>query len=156
MESGDSIQTDMDRNDQYGFFSNLLNLWDWGAPVRKKSCSGGSYREIGLGDRLVLFDLRRGARKADRPFAQDQVSVSKVEGHFQVLLHQHDGQSLAAQPANGGNDLFHNQRRQTFRRLVEEQDGGVGHERAGDRQHLLLAPRELRAKVALALLEAGK
>ena len=46
--------------------------------------------------------------------------------------------------------------RQPFRGLVEQQERRVGHERASDRQHLLLAAGELVAHVGAPLPQAGK
>ena len=51
-------------------------------------------------------------------------------------------------------DLGPDQRRQALGRLVEDQEPGVGHQGTADRQHLLLAARELAAHVALALAQA--
>ena len=44
-------------------------------------------------------------------------------------------------------DLLHDQRRQALRRLVEHQQLRVEQQRAGDRQHFLLAARKLAALV---------
>ena len=50
--------------------------------------------------------------------------------------------------------LLDDDRRQALGRLVEQQQLRVEHQRAGDRQHLLLAARELVAEVGAALGEA--
>ena len=50
-------------------------------------------------------------------------------------------------------DLGAHQRRQALGRLVEDQQARIGHERAADREHLLLAARQLRAEIALALAQ---
>ena len=55
---------------------------------------------------------------------------------------------------DGAPDLLGDQRRQPLGRLVDEDQVGVGHQRAADRQHLLLAAGELVAAVAAPLGEA--
>src|SRR5439155_18451271 len=52
--------------------------------------------------------------------------------------------------------LFDDDRRQALERLVEQQELRISHQGAGDRQHLLLAARELVAHVDAALGEARK
>ena len=51
-------------------------------------------------------------------------------------------------------DLLDEDRRQAHRRLVEEEDLGLGHQRAADREHLLLAARQRPGLLRLAFLEA--
>ncbi len=51
-------------------------------------------------------------------------------------------------------DLRDDERREAFGRLVEDQQARVGHQRAADREHLLLAARELLAAVAEPLGQA--
>ena len=46
--------------------------------------------------------------------------------------------------------------RQAFDRLVEQQHSRIEHQRAADRQHLLLAAGELVAEIAAALLQPRK
>ena len=50
-------------------------------------------------------------------------------------------------------DLLDDERRQAERRLVEQQEARPAHQRARDREHLLLAARQRAAALALALLE---
>ena len=53
-------------------------------------------------------------------------------------------------------DLRADQRRQALGRLVEDQEARVGHQRAPDRQHLLLAARQLVAEMCRAARRAGE
>src|SRR5216684_2570258 len=73
---------------------------------------GPSVSEIGAADGVVLFELGGGSRHHDPAGLEEVGVVGEVEGHRRVLLHQEDAHALL---------------------LVE---------RPGDRQHLLLAPRE--------------
>ena len=57
-----------------------------------------------------------------------------------VLLDDQDGEAvLLVQRANGVEDLTRDQGRKTERRLVQEQEARAAHQRAADREHLLLA-----------------
>src|SRR3984885_9730808 len=73
--------------------------------------------------------------------------------------------SLSAGPAQapspGGadhdlKDLVDNQRRETERRLVEQQQLGVAHQRPADRQHLLLAAGKPTGRLPVSLAEDRK
>ena len=50
----------------------------------------------------------------------------------------------------------HDQLRQPFGGFIEDDQFGVWHQRAANRQHLLLAARKLRIQVVQTLLEARK
>src|ERR1700733_792929 len=81
----------------------------------------------------------RGTLKHDGPSVQDVGVVRSVQRAVDVLLHEHDG------PVGGGHgddrvvDRVGDRGGQARGRLVEQQHGGLGHQRLGDRQHLLLA-----------------
>ena len=51
--------------------------------------------------------------------------------------------------------LFDHNWRKTFERLVQQQQRRIGHQRARDRQHLLLTAGQLIAQMAAALGERG-
>ena len=51
-------------------------------------------------------------------------------------------------------DVLDDQRRKAERRLVEQQQARLAHQRARDRQHLLLAARQGAGQLVLALLQA--
>ena len=53
-------------------------------------------------------------------------------------------------------DFFADERRKTLGRLIENEQSGIGHQRAADGEHLLLAARELVAAIAYPLAEARK
>ena len=53
-------------------------------------------------------------------------------------------------------DALDDHRRQAFGRLVEQQQLDAGAQDAGDRQHLLLAARQLGALARAALLQVGE
>ena len=62
--------------------------------------------------------------------------------------------SSAIMRRDRGGQFLDDDRRQAFQRLVEQQQRRIGHQRARDRQHLLLAAGELVAHVGAPLGEA--
>ena len=77
-------------------------------------------------------------------------------GQRQVLLHQQDRQPAPLELRDHPPHLAHQQRRQAFGRLVHQQQVGIGHERPADRQHLLLAARELVGAIGRPLAQPRK
>ena len=68
-----------------------------------------------------------------------------------VLLDDDDVQAFFFRHArNGAQQLFHDDGRQAFKGLVEQQQLGVQHQGAGHGQHLLFAAGQLVAKIAFA------
>ncbi len=62
--------------------------------------------------------------------------------------------SSAIMRRDRGGQFLDDDRREAFERLVEQQQRRVGHQRARDRQHLLLAAGQLIAHVAAPFLDA--
>ena len=102
--------------------------------------------------RLVPQRGRR-ALEHEAPGRQHVDLVGDGERELQVLLDQQDGVAAFAQPPHDLLDLQHQSRRQAFRRLVHQDELGVGHQRPSDRQHLLLAAAERTARMVDALAE---
>ena len=102
---------------------------------------------------FVVDELVRRGFVHDGALAHDVGVVGHAHGHAEVLLHQQDRLPGRLEPLDDPEDLVDDHRRQTLRRLVEEQQVGVGHERAGDREHLLLAAAQ---EVALVLAPLGQ
>ena len=74
-----------------------------------------------------------------------------------MLLDQEQRQVIfAPDPAEPGEERVDDHRREAFERLVHQQERRVAHQRAPDRQHLLLAAREVIAAVPAARGERGK
>src|SRR5262249_53046946 len=87
-------------------------------------------------------ELGRRPLDHDTAAVEDHDVVGHVEHELGVLLDQHDREPLGLQPPDRRHDLGDDLRRQPFRRLVHQQHAPVRHQRAPDRQHLLLAARE--------------
>ena len=71
-----------------------------------------------------------------------------------VLLDQQDGQAFLLQRADRFPQPLDDDRREPFRRLVHDQAIRIGHQRAADRQHLLLAARQRLGALVAALVQA--
>ncbi|GAB7538250.1 hypothetical protein BGC_44720 [Burkholderia sp. 3C] len=82
------------------------------------------------------------------------MAIGQLGADFQILLDQQDGHAGRLDQLELGHDLLDDHRRQPFDRLVEHQQARPVHQRAADRQHLLLAARKLRAAIAPPLLQA--
>jgi len=69
-----------------------------------------------------------------------------------VLLDDDGRQAFFARDAaDGRQQLLHDDRRQPFEGFVQQQQRRIQHQGTTDCQHLLFAPRQLRAQIALAL-----
>src|SRR5262245_31258561 len=105
---------------------------------------------------IPVLDLRPLAKSLGRPGPHDAPLLEAVVGVGEpregpdVLVDEQDRQALCLQAFDAPPDLGADQRRQSFRGLVEDEQAGIGHERAAQGQHLLLATRELAPHVALA------
>src|SRR5947207_1883800 len=111
--------------------------------------------EIELLDVLVLADRLRVALQHDPPVLHHVAVLRDLERHRRVLLgEQHGDMLLAVQAEDDVEDLLHEHRRQAHRGLVEQHELRPRHERAPDRDHLLLAARDVARLGGAPLLEA--
>src|SRR6266545_3118421 len=102
-----------------------------------------SVPQVCLANRLVLREL------AARPLERDAADLKHVgpargaQRELRVLLDDEHGEALLlVQLADDAEELAHDHRGKTQGGLVEEEQPGAGHERPGERQHLLLAAGE--------------
>ena len=82
--------------------------------------------------------------------------VRHAEGEREILLDEQDREPLALEILDDPADLADQEWRQALGGLVHQQELRVGHQRAGDGQHLLLATRQLARAVGAALAQARK
>src|SRR5689334_19848382 len=111
--------------------------------------------EIGGADLLLVEQLASASAQGDHPVDHDIAAVRELQGVKRVLLHEKDVELLL--PVEGLDDaeyLTSDERRQSQRGLVQQQEPGAAHQCARDRQHLLLAPGQGAAALIAALLEA--
>src|SRR6185436_13402116 len=95
----------------------------------------------------------RGRLGRDRARDHDQLPLGERGRDAEVLLDQQERQALALELPERLDHVLDDRRREPLRGLVHHHEARVRHERPPDREHLLLAARELRAAVALALGE---
>ena len=109
---------------------------------------------------ICVFTLASAASAADVPVHttwpfsittwRSAILVERIE----MLVDQQDRLTFALEPREAGPDLGADQRRQAFGRLIENEQLRIGHQRAADREHLLLAAGELVAHVGAPLGKA--
>src|SRR5262245_11871665 len=102
-----------------------------------------SVPEVGLADGLVLGQLPARALERDPTHLEHVRAARGAQRELRVLLDDEDGEPLLlVEVAEDPEDLPDDDRREPEGRFVEEQEKRPRHERAGDREHLLLAARE--------------
>ena len=77
-----------------------------------------------------------------------------MQRHVGVLLDQQDSDPLLVDLPDDLEDIAHDQRRQPQRRLIHHDELGAAHQRAGHRQHLLLAAGKGTGLLPVTLLQA--
>src|SRR5580692_4332932 len=102
----------------------------------------------------VGFQRGGGRDHGDAAAIENDDIVGDVEGELWALLHQHDGKPALLESADGRHHFGDDLRRQAFRRLVHQQHARIGHQRAADGEHLLLAAGEVTGELGAALGEA--
>ena len=86
----------------------------------------------------------------------DHGHVGDAEDGAGELLDHEDRHALSGDVGHEAVQLLHDERGEPHRQLVEQQDGRVGAEGAGHRQHLLLAARHGAGDLPDALLQPGE
>ena len=89
---------------------------------------------------------------------EDEGLVGDFEGQADVLLDEHDdGAGVVGDAADDGQEVLDDHRREAHAHLVDEEHLGLLHQRAGDREHLLLAARQgAGVRASTAAPSAGK
>src|SRR5215831_6481998 len=98
-----------------------------------------------------------GAGECDASGLHHITAMGKPQRVMGVLLDKEHSHILSfVDFADDTEDLPDDQRRQTERRFVEQQEARPAHQRPRDRQHLLLAAREGAATLSPALMQDRK
>src|SRR4029077_9177926 len=116
-----------------------MSIWSSGISM--------SHAEILVDYGVVHLQLRSEGVMAHRAFLDEIDPPARCEGQRHVLLDEKDGDALVSQDADDLQNLRHHARHQPFGRLVQQDDLGLQHHRPGDRQHLLLTPRQRTAEL---------
>src|SRR5882724_5726107 len=117
---------------------------------------------LGRQAQVLAQPLGRARDVGDRPLVDDAARGQHVdvvrdgEGEAHVLFDEQNRVTVGAQAAQDLLELRHDDGRQPFRRLVHQDEPRVRHERAADRQHLLLAARQVPGALAGALGQVGE
>ena len=111
--------------------------------------------EVGGLDRRVLGELGAGALADDLARLEDVGAVGPLERLGGVLLDEQHGGALLVDLRDDVEDLLDELGRQPHRRLVQQQQLRVGHQRAADGQHLLLAAGHRAGDLRSALRRGG-
>src|SRR5687767_1749807 len=112
--------------------------------------------EVALPESAVGVECGRRAFPCDTAALDDGVAVGELYQPLDVLVDHQDGLASAAQPPEAAPDFLAHERREPFGRFIQDQEVRVRDERAADREHLLLAARELVALVLLAFCQFWK
>src|SRR6266545_2721708 len=83
----------------------------------------------------------------------EEVPIGERRDEPEVLLDEDDRVAALLQGANGAAERLDDHRREPLGDLVEEQEARPGPEDAREREHLLLAPGQPRARAAAPLLQ---
>ena len=106
--------------------------------------------------RVILEQVGRARAMHDGAALDHDGIAGQRQRDLGVLLDQDDGGALVGDHApDRGRQLLDDDRREPFQRLVEQQQRRIGHQRARDRQHLLLAAGELVAPAAARSFRRG-
>src|ERR1700722_16744444 len=125
--------------------------------LRRRSVSVSSdARQVHVAHTVVAAQLVGGPRAMHAPMLEGIDEIGNLKGKIDVLLHKDDGDPALGQADHDLEDLVDNQRRKTKRRLVEQQQLGVAHQRPADRQHLLLAAGKPTGRLPVSLAESRK
>src|SRR5437899_7141840 len=110
-----------------------------------------------LDDVVALQFIDRGGRNDDFTVDDDVPAAGDPDRLIEVLLcHQHGQTEVPIELADLGNGLRDQQRRQAHRGFIDQQQPRRRHQRARNRQHLLLPARHGTGKLALPLPQDRK
>src|SRR5271163_1204960 len=112
--------------------------------------------EMAIHDRRVRPEFRARAAPYDASLFQHRVTIGDAQQRADVLVDDEDRFAARFQSCEASPDLGADQRGESFRGFVEDQQLRIGHQRAPDRQHLLFAARELVAEMRSSLGETRK
>ena len=98
----------------------------------------------------------RGGNDDDAAVFHDVGAVGDAQGLIRVLLYEEHGRAVRVDLLDDRENLLDDDRREAERRLVEQEQGRTGHDRAGNGEHLLLAARKRAARLEATLRQNGE
>src|SRR4051812_17254775 len=124
--------------------------------VLERAALAAAAAQVEFLDVLVVDEALSRAVEYHLATLNDVAVVSCPQRHVGVLLDQEDGDpEVTVKAADDAEDLPHQQRRQSHGGLVHQDQARLCHQRAADRQHLLLSTRQI-AREPGALLQSRK
>src|SRR5689334_4463761 len=117
---------------------------------------GRSNAEKLVQQRHFGLQLARREARYDAPTLHYVEAVGEWRGETKVLLHHDDGVAALAQAADGMRQRAHDDRREPFGDLIEQQQPCTRAQDARERQHLLLTARQVRPLAVAPLAQVGK
>ena len=87
---------------------------------------------------------------------EDDGAICDRSQLFERFVDHEDREALGLERADAGPDFLPHDRGEALGRLVEDQKARIGHQRAPDREHLLLAARKRARALAEALAQSRK
>src|SRR5262249_38621335 len=117
-------------------------------------CLACGYAHQSRQPRRVAQQLFAGSGKGNEPTVENYRLRGQLQRDLGVLLDQQQRQIvLAFEAVESGEQSIDDDRGEALERLVHQQQRRIAHQRAADRQHLLLAARELVTAIAAPLGE---
>ena len=113
-------------------------------------------RREGLLTRTESYSYSRCETLDDAPMLHHVKAVGQARGEAEILLDHHDREAALAQADDGARQGVHDDRRQAFGDLVEQQQLGARAQDARHGQHLLLAARQAHARAGAAFAQVGE
>src|SRR3984885_15040357 len=93
-------------------------------------------------------ELGHRSAKADGAFLDDVDALGDETGESEILFADEKAEPLALHFSNGLDHLLDDAGREAFGRFVEQQQRGIAHQRARNREHLLFPARHARASAS--------
>src|SRR5215471_4918973 len=112
--------------------------------------------EIGLPDLRPHQQVLAGAAQGDGTAHHHIGAVRQLQRVEGILLDEENGHAGTVEISQHRKDLLDDERGKSQRGLIKQQEPWPAHERAGDRQHLLLAARQRPAALIEPARQHGK
>ena len=104
----------------------------------------------------IREELVGGVFHDDAAVFHDIGAVGDTERLVGVLLDEENGGAVGIDLLDDGENLLDDDRREAEGRLIKQEQRRAGHDRAGNRQHLLFAAGQRAARLVAALGEDGE
>jgi hypothetical protein len=111
-----------------------------GRDVLAATLEGSGDTQVGLAHQLVGAQALSRIAEHHLAALQHVAAGGDLQGHAGVLLDQQDGDPGGVQLGDSGENALHQDGCQSHGGFVQQQEAGIGHQSAANRQHLLFPP----------------